>query len=598
MLDYLIKNAKIVDGTGAPAYTGAIGVSGDQIAAVIPEGGALPEAKAVIDAEGKMLTPGFIDIHSHADVSLPFCPQADNNIMQGITTFVGGNCGMGIAPAHNPEFVDAYMMKKLKLEGDLTVTWKTYKEWLDHLDTLKLGPNYVPLVGHNALRGSVLGNDYNRISTPEECEKIGELLSEALDAGAFGMSYLMDPGQAGHYADPNEMQTLFKILEARNSYVTAHTRHHQNQWVSDDGRNYYGVFVDEPGEIICGRYHGFVEFLEHLKKTPKLTAVYSHLTNAFLVPHPHSQELENALIDETLRTFVDEPVAEGLDLYYNVIPDPYSLSSIQRVAKDLICSLVYDAELKAYATEEALVANLPDPAFRQKLKKYINSGKFKMGMLSPATDPYWSDCYAFFTAKDESLLGRTLMDITRERKPGLTRHDLVYSACMEVLFDLLLEDPDLEWALTIDKREYQGVKRLIQHSRCMPMTDSPAFPEKSNKWLSPMGYGNPPLSYSVFVRYLVNLCRSEGLLGMEEAIRRITSMPADIMRLADRGRIAEGAKADLVLFDWENLSFVVDFNNPSTPPTGIDYVFVNGVPALEKGALTHALTGKVIRRNS
>lgn len=596
MFDYLIKNALIVDGSGAPAFRGAVGVIGDKIAAVIPEGDALPEAKTVIDAEGKLLTPGFVDIHSHADVSLPFCPQVDNYIMQGITTFVGGNCGMGIAPAHNAEFVDAYMMKKLKLEGDLNVAWTTFKEWLNHLRTLKIGPNYVPLVGHNALRGSVLGNDYNRISTPEECEKIGELLTEALDAGAFGMSYLMDPGQAGHYADHNEMQTLFKILEARDSYVTAHTRHHQNQWVSDDGRNYYGVFVDEPGEIICGRYHGFVEFLEHLQKTPKLRAVYSHLTNAFLAPQPHSQELEDALVDETLRVFVDEPVAEGLDLYYNVIPDEYSLSSIQRVAKDLTCSMIFDAELKAYATEEALVAALPDPEFRRKLKTYINSGKFKMGMLSPATDPYWSDCYAFFTAKDESLLNRSLMEITKERKPGGTRHSLVYSDCLEVLFDLVVEDPALEWALTKDKREYQAVKRLIQHPRCMPMTDSPAFPEKSDKWISPMGYGNPPLAYSVFVRYLVNLCRDQGLLSMEEAIHRITAMPADIMRLADRGRIAEGIKADLLVLDWDKLGYTVDFNDPSTPPVGIDYVFVNGAVALSQGELTHVLSGQVLTR--
>jgi len=113
-----------------------------------------------------------------------------------------------------------------------------------------------------------------------------------------------------------------------------------------------------------------------------------------------------------------------------------------------------------------------------------------------------------------------------------------------------------------------------------------------------MGYGNPPLSYSVFVRYLANLCRNEGLVGVEEAIRRITTMPADIMRLSDRGRIAEGTKADLVLFDWDKLDYTVDFNNPSTPPTGIDYVFVNGIPALEKGALTHALTGKVLTRNN
>ena len=124
MLDYLIKNATVVDGTGRSAYAAAVGVEGDKIACVIT-GGPLPAAKTVIDAKGKLLCPGFIDIHSHADVSLPFYPHADNSIMQGITSFVGSNCGMGIAPAHNPEFVDAYMMKKLKLNSSM----KTYKSF-------------------------------------------------------------------------------------------------------------------------------------------------------------------------------------------------------------------------------------------------------------------------------------------------------------------------------------------------------------------------------------------------------------------------------------------------------------------------------------
>ena len=158
MLDYLVKNATIVDGTGAPAYNGAVGVSGDKIAAIIPEGGVLPEAKTVIDAEGKLLTPGFIDIHSHADVSLPFCPQADNNIMQGITTFVGSNCGMGLAPAYNAEFLEDYM-KRLKVWDDLKPAWKSFGEWLDYVSAIPMAPNYIPLVGHNALRGSILGND-------------------------------------------------------------------------------------------------------------------------------------------------------------------------------------------------------------------------------------------------------------------------------------------------------------------------------------------------------------------------------------------------------------------------------------------------------
>jgi N-acyl-D-aspartate/D-glutamate deacylase len=107
MLDYLIKNAMVVDGTGKAAYQAHVGVKGDRIAAIIADE-TLPEAKKVIEAEGQLLTPGFIDVHSHADVSLPVYPGGDNSIMQGVTTFVGGNCGMGVAPAYNEEFSRFY----------------------------------------------------------------------------------------------------------------------------------------------------------------------------------------------------------------------------------------------------------------------------------------------------------------------------------------------------------------------------------------------------------------------------------------------------------------------------------------------------------
>ena len=596
MLDYIIRNAKVVDGTGSPAYRAAVGITGDRITAIIKDGAPLPEAKNVIDAEGKLLTPGFIDIHNHGDMSISFEPECDNFVLQGITSFVGGNCGQGAAPALKEDFVEDYLMGHQQLKGLLDVKWTTFGSWLEYMKEQNIGVNYVPLIPHNNLRGSVMGSDSNRVSTEQEEKEICALLEEGLNAGAFGMTYIADPGQPGHWASRSEMEKLFKVLENHNSYVSTHARHHQNQWVSDDGRNYYGVFVDEPGEIICGRYHGYVEFLELLRTAPKLTAVYAHLVNSFLIPHPHSQTMENALIDETLRTFVDEPVAEGLNVYFNVLPDEHSLSALQRVVRDLKRSMVYDAELKAYATDEALLANLSDSAFRQKLKKYINSGKFKMGMLSPATDPYWSECFTFVTAKDASLLKRTLMDVTKERRPNGTRHDLVYSDCLEVLFDLVLEDPDLEWALTRDNRYYLGINRLVQHPRCMPMTDSSSFPEGAKKDEGHFGYGTPPVAFTGMIRFLASSSRDKGLVPMEEAIRRMTSLPADVMRISDRGRIVEGAKADLVLMDWEKLGYVVDYNNPSVPPTGIDYVFVNGVPALEKGRLTRACTGQVLTR--
>jgi len=595
MLDYLIKNATVVDGTGAAGYTASVGVKGDKIAAIITEG-ELPEAKTVIDATGHVLTPGFIDVHSHADVSLPCYPDGDNNIMQGITTFVGGNCGIAVAPAHSDAFNKSYMLNDLKLDGYVTIQWKTFREWLDYVRSFPIGVNYVPLAGHDALRGAVMGMDHNRASTPEELDQICAMLEESLDAGAFGMSYSSDPGVPGHCADLTELRRLFKLLEDRNSFVTAHTRHHQNQWPSDDGRNYYGVYVGEPGEVLCGRYHGLMEFMELFKETPKLTACYAHLTNAFLAPMPHSQAMEDAMIDETLRTFVDEPIAEGYKVYFNVLTHQNSLSGIRKVVYDLASSLTYDRELKDFKSPEVLVEKLKERDFREKLKTYIKSGKYKMGMLSPATDPYWADCFEFFTAKDKSLLNKTLLQVTEERTTGL-RAEMVYNNCLEVLFDLVVDDPEVEWALIKDKREYMGTNRLMRSSRCMPMTDSPSFPEKSDKWLNCLGYGNPPLSYTTMVRYLVDVCREGGVMSLEEAIRRMTSQAADMLEIDDRGRIAEGMQADLVLMDWENLNYVIDFNDPSKQPTGIRNVWVNGTLAMNEGVLTHDLNGRVLTRS-
>jgi len=597
MLDYLIKNATVVDGTGAAAYQASVGVKGDEIVAIIKEG-ELPEAKNVIDANGSLLTPGFIDIHSHADYTVLYDATGDNMIVQGVTSFVGGNCGQSTAPVVSKDYIDGYIMTrwpKYWPEGT-PASWETFKDWLDFADQIPMGTNYIPLVGHNTMRGSVMGMDYARTATPEERKKIEESLDEALDAGAFGMTIMMDPGIPGHFADRVEMEQLFKRLEARDSYVSSHTRHHQSQWPSEDGRHFYGVYVGEKSDVAAGRYHGFLEFMEQFKCAPKLTACYAHMTNAFVVPMPHSQALEDAMIDETLRVFVDEPAAEGYPVYLSVIPHEHSVGGIQKVADNLACSMVFEDRYKPFASTEGMLSRLHDHGFRAEYKKFLKSGKAKVGMLSPAVDAYWSDCFTFVEAKDKSVLGKTLLEVTKERMPG-NYDEVLHENCYEVVFDLLLDDPDLAWAMTRDKREYQGVKKFASHPRCMPMADSGTFALTTDKWEeNGCNPGTYPLAFTAFVRYLVDVSRDGGCISMEEAIRKVTSLPADVVKLKDRGRIAEGMKADLVLLDWDQLGYTIDFNKPTTPPDGIRYVWVNGVSALEEGTLTHALTGKVLRK--
>ena len=591
-MDILFKNAKIIDGTGSPAYVGCVGIEKDKIA-LVKAGDLDCEAASVIDVTGLICCPGFIDIHSHADISIPLYSEAYSLLVQGITTFVGGNCGISLAPATKPDYYEKY-----NRENGLSIIdfqWGGFGKWLDHIDARGVGANYVPLVGHNAIRGNVLGADYNRFSTEAEVKEELLLLEEALDAGAFGMSAGFDAAMAGHSADRTEIEALFSLLERKGALITAHTRHHQNQWPSDDGRTYYGVYNGYRGDVICGRYHGFIEFMEYYKRFPKLRVLISHLTNAFLMPQPHSQALENAMIDETLRLLVDEPLQEGYDVYYNLLPSEISISSRYRVTFSLAQSLQYDTFFKDYTSEMDIVKGLCDTGFRLKLIELINSGRFKMGMLSPATDPYWADCYTFVRSNDISVVGKTLMEVTQERKTG-TQVELVYCNCMETLFDIVLDDPNTEWALTKDKREYMAYQRLLLHPRSMPCTDCIAFPEVPDTTKNMLSYGTPPVGYTMMCRYLINMARDKQHLSPEEAIRRITSLPAQVMGIEGRGKLTEGYSADITLLNWDGLSYENDFLSPSKRPGGFVHVLVNGQFAMKDSVMQKAAAGRVIRK--
>ena len=582
MLSYLIKNAKVYDGTGDKPYMASVGVKGDTIECIIKDG-ELPEAEKVIDAQGRILTPGFIDIHSHADNNILTFPGADNNILQGITTFVGGNCGHAAAPA-----CKYYAAEK---DGD----FDSFEEWMQLCDKAGLGANSAPLAGLNNLRSRVMGDDWAREATDEEIEKICDELRKCLDAGAWGLTYMGDPCPS-HYASTKEFHAVCNVLEEYKAQFHGHTRHHQNQWPSEDGRTFYGVHNDEKGEITSGRYHGLVQFMELYKAHPKMTAVYAHFTNMFYVPMPHRTETEEAMIQETLDTFINEPAAEGYDVYFNVLVHQHSLSGIKKVVDEFLPSMSNDPVMKEFATAEVLIEKLKDADFREQFAKYVKSGKVKVNYTCPAQDPYWSDCLMFFDAKDKSLLNRTLMDVTKEKYPDATRHDLIYKYVFEVMYDIMIADPNVGWALVKDKREYQGTRKFARNDRCMPMTDSVSFPLGVDKYGVKSSCGIAPLSFTTMVRWLVDQVKADGNITLEDAVYKASGLPAHVMKFNDRGLVKEGMKADLNLIDWEKLDYTIDFNDPSVPATGMDYVFVNGVPALAEGKLTHAGSGRALRR--
>jgi N-acyl-D-aspartate/D-glutamate deacylase len=590
MLDIFIRGATIFDGVQTPAFQGNVGIKGDRI--VFVRKGSEPEASSriTIPGEGLVCCPGFIDTHSHVDCSLAYYPDASSSLVQGITTFVGGNCGISMAPAADVAFRE----KIYAYEHTVGVPgWDTFGAWLDYIRSLPIGPNYVPLVGHNMIRGSVLGLDYEREARSDEIDRELALLDEALDAGAFGMSMSFDAGVPGHYAGCTEVDALFKRLEQRNSYVSAHTRHHQNQWPIRNTHTHYGVFYGPNGDILCGRYHGFVEFIEYIGRVPKLRASISHLTNAFLAPMPHSQTFEDAMVDETLRLFIDEPLQKGLTVYFTAIPSSESISSAVKVIDNITMGIMPYVEFREYISSSSVADAIGDAAFRSLLREHINSGLFKFGMICPATDPYWADTFVIVKAKDGALVGKTPMQVAMARHPDANRVESVYRECIETLFDLVVEDPDITWALVRDKREYMAFRRLLSHPHAMPMSDSVVIPLDESYDRNILGMGSPPTACSIFVRYLCDMIK-EGPLSQEEGIYRLTGLPAHMMGLTDRGTLREGAFADIVLLDWDALSYRTDFLNPTLLPSGVEYVLVNGVCAVHGGKLTGQPAGRVL----
>ncbi len=590
--DVLIRDTMIVDGTGSPAFKGSVGIRAGKIVAV---GQITGEAAEVIDGSGLVTCPGFIDPHSHADLTILSYPLAENLIMQGITTFVGGNCGFSLAPLKDTAQFERAMNT---WKQDLELDWGTFGEWLSKVDAVGLSPNYVPLVGHNTIREWVMGEDFKREATPDEVEGMKDLVGAAMSNGAFGLSAGLDAYWAGHFANVDqEIVELAKIVQAEGGLFAPHTRHHQNQWPVDEPSEYgYGLFHAPTGEIIAGRYHGLLEAVEVAHKANGVQLHIAHFTPVYIIPQPHPDYVDKAIAQASLEAIIDKARDEGLDVTFNALGWSQSVGQeVPVINAFFAANLLLPDWFRALSREE-FVENLEDTAFRDRVKEIVLSGKFKFGMLHPLTDPYWMDCYRVLQSNNPAFEGKTIGQMARERRPD-SIIKAVYDESFEVVFDILVQDPTTTWALIIDKRESGVLATFFQHPGGLPCTDVTALPAIPPKQGARFG-GAAPIAYGMFPHYIRTMVKEEGVLSLEEAIRKVTSLPAqEILGLEDRGVIKEGAWADLVVMDMESIREGDDFLEPYQPPEGIEQVLVNGTIVYKDMAHTGQRPGKVLRRN-
>lgn len=530
MLDLLFKDATVVDGTGNPAFTANVGVRDGRV--VLPADG---PAHRVVEAQGRVLCPGFIDAHSHGDQILGQEQAKLSKVSQGITTEIAGQCGGTMYPVSEEHLGDIQSLVSI---GTLTFPpdmgeYTDAKRYFERIEAIPLAANCKILIGHSTLRLAVMGYA-ERKPTPEEMERMKALVRGAMEQGALGLSSgLIYP--PGCYADTDELAELAAVVRPYGGIYATHMRNESDNLVAAvrealEVGHRAGVPVEISHHKACGRQNW-------------------------------------GLSGETL-ALVDAAVAEGMQVTIDQYPYTANMTNLN------ICipPQYFDKEGAA-----SMVAALKDPATRQKIREqmtaenpgydnfYQNAGGFGGILVSgcpetPEADGKIIEDYAKFIGKDP----------------------------FDAYFDILIANGEKANGIFFTIGE-EDVFRIIQHPAACVGTDGSCrtMEEKTH-----------PRAFGSFVRAICWFYKEKGLFTLEEMIQKLTSFPARRLGLPAKGVVADGYDADLLLLDMDALRDNASYETPTALCDGVDLVVVNGVPAYENKRLTGQNPGKILRHSA
>jgi len=527
VLDIVIKNGIVVDGTGEPAFKADVGIVNDRIAVVAES--IEQEAARTVEAAGLHLAPGFIDPHTHSDLPLLVDPRAESKIRQGVTTEVIGNCGFSPAPLMGAS-VEEMSAKAASL--GLEVTWRSMADYLDRLRNPGTALNVVPLVGHNTVRGSVLGYDDVQ-PTPEQQAQMERVVSEAMEQGARGLSTgLFYP--PGFYAQTAEVIGLARSAARHGGIYATHIRSESDTLLEAVAE---AVEIGERAEIE-------VE-IAHLK----------------LAGYRNWEGVDQLV--SMLETARSSGLRLGCDQY------PYHASNSW-----LAAMMPYWAQAGG---GKAIAERLSDPEMRARLRQDWRENRAEWedrGGMRDWTDVVVSDCQV-----RPDVMGKNIAQIAEsEGKDPL-----------ETAFDLIVASEGLVACVWFDQLE-DNVQTLMRHPMVVVGSDGSSL--KPEGVLSQRKVH--PRSYGTFPRVLGRYVREKKVLSLEAAVKKMTSVTAARFGLTDRGVIRKGAWADLVLFDAETVGDRATFTEPHRYPAGIPYVIVNGRVVIDRSEHSGELAGLVL----
>lgn len=527
MYEYLIQNARIIDGTGKPSALGSLAISGRTIAAVGTLEGA--EAVHVLDAKGRCLTPGFLDIHRHGDAILFREDYGKAELAQGLTTVINGNCGLSLAPlsgTHQPEIL-AYLAP---IVGQLPKnrTFSTLGDYLRQASETHPRINAGMLIGMGTLRACVAGFE-DRPLTDADYQQLHHLLERALSDGALGVSLGLGYAPECFY-DTDGLIRALAPLRHSGKVITVHMRQ------EGDG------VVDALDEMLT---------VARALETP---VEISHLKAI-------GKRNWNQAVPAMLRR-IEQARAEGLDVMCDVYP--YPAGSTQLIH-------VLPPEFQSGGTD-ALTRALQDPSSRAAMKARMETGTdFEnitalVGFENVRATALHTDAYRAFEGKSIAEIAETL-----GKDPFSALFDLLAEEhCTPSMIDFIADEADIEAIL---RAPFSGV-----------ISDA----------TYPAGLLHPRV-YGTYARLLETYVQQRKTLSLETAVQKVTQQPADRFGLANKGRIAVGADADLCLFDPAKVHECGTWQQPEQFAQGMDWIFVNGQPVLADGTFTDARSGDILR---
>jgi N-acyl-D-amino-acid deacylase len=533
--DLLLRGGTVVDGTGVSGRRADVGVLGDRILAVGDLDAVTDtDVEIVLDVTGRTVTPGFIDPHGHSDGSVFLDGALASHLHQGFTTQLSGNCGESLAPITEAghEIVDLALRTH-----ELEARWSTFAEYLDRVAEQPLGPNVAFLVGHGTIRGSVLGSDA-RTATPAELDALVAAVEAALDAGAIGLSsgLIYAPGM---HAPPEELEALVATTARHGGLYATHMR--------NEAADLFGA-IEEALRTVRAAGDGARLQVSHLKCGSR--TIWGRAGEAV--------------------GLLEAARAEGLDVAADQYPYTAAGTTLTTILPPALQALGVDACVEALA----------DPHLRDVVRGEIAQGV--SGWEDVASDPGWAGLRISNAASRPEWAGRSLQDLADELRADPA----------DLAFDVLVENY-LDVSVLIDCMTEPDVETIMAVAWIAVCTDA----EGRRPEHPILDAGRPhPRTYGTTARVLGRYVRERTVVSLEEAIAKLSSVPAARLGLRDRGVIREGAMADLVVFDPETVLDRATDTEPARYPVGIEHVIVNGRVAIRDGVETGERSGRLLRR--